>query len=403
QGWIGGDIRVNVPLDRPADSRAQGHLEAKDIFLPRLLGPLSIDALSLTAAGDRVTVASSALQWGETRFSLAGDVTAAAGEVRLDMDLSSDGIVWDNLVKTLPVTGDAGETARDNEARAPASVSAKWWPLPVTGTVRAAAKSFTYRRFTWKPARVDFLLGKESIAATVREADLCGVDTTGTVKITPTDIELDFHGASAGREINETLDCVHRARVAMTGTYKIDVRLKGRGKPGLLARSLAGTADFRAEKGRIHKANLLSKVLAILNVTQLFFGKLPDLGENGFAYNSMTIRGDVKDGKLGVRWARLDAASMNLTATGEYDFLADETNLTVLASPLKTIDTIIRKLPIIGYILRGSLVAVPVQVTGKLDDPTVFVLSPAALGSQVLGIFERTLKAPIRLFQPKKR
>jgi hypothetical protein len=42
-------------------------------------------------------------------------------------------------------------------------------------------------------------------------------------------------------------------------------------------------------------------------------------------------------------------------------------------------------------------------VTGKIDDPTVFVLSPAAIGSQVLGIFERILKAPIRLFQPRKR
>ncbi|HZW36168.1 MAG TPA: AsmA-like C-terminal domain-containing protein, partial [Candidatus Deferrimicrobiaceae bacterium] len=122
----------------------------------------------------------------------------------------------------------------------------------------------------------------------------------------------------------------------------------------------------------------------------------------GFAYNSLTIKGEVKDGKFGVRWSRLDAASMNLTATGEYDFLADEINLTVLASPLKTIDTIIRKIPVISYILRGSLVAVPVQVTGKRDDPTVFVLSPTAIGSEVLGIFERTLKAPIRLFQPKK-
>jgi hypothetical protein len=117
----------------------------------------------------------------------------------------------------------------------------------------------------------------------------------------------------------------------------------------------------------------------------------------------MTVKGDVKDGKLGIRWARLDAASMNLTATGEYDFIADETNLTVLASPLKTIDTIIRKIPVVRYILRGSLISVPVQVTGKIDDPTVFVLSPAAIGSQVLGIFERILKAPIRLFQPRKR
>jgi len=403
QGWIGGDIRVNVPLDRLADSRAQGRLEAKEIYLPRLLGPLSIDALSLAAAGNRITVASSALAWGETRFSLSGDATATGDGVHLDMNLASDGIVWDNLARSLRAEGKGESAATDNAARTPVTVPATWWPLPVTGTVRISADRFAYRRYVWKPARVDFLLEKESITATVREADLCGIATTGAVKITPADTALDFHGVSAGRDITGTLDCVQHPRVAMTGTYRIDVRLSGKGKAGALTRSLSGTVEFRAENGRIYKANLLSKILAILNVTQLFFGKLPDLGEKGFAYNSMIARGNVKDGKLGVRWARLDAASMNLTATGEYDFLADELNLTVLASPLKTVDSIIRKIPVIRYILRGSLVSVPVQVSGGIDDPTVFVLSPAAIGSELLGIFERTLKAPIRLFQPRNR
>ena len=402
QGWIGGDIMVKLPLDRPADARAQGRLEAKEIYLPRLLGPLSIDALSLNAAGNRITVASSSLAWGETRFSLTGDATATGEEVRLDMDLSSDGIAWDNIVKTLSAEGKAGGTATDNVARVPGREPRKMWPLPVTGAVRVDAKSFTYRRFVWKPARVDFLLAKESIDATVREADLCGIATTGTVKITPTDTAVDIRGVSAGHDITETVACVQQPSIAMTGTYNVDMRLSGKGKAGELSRFLEGSVDFRAEKGRIHKANLLSKILAVLNVTQLFFGKLPDLGDKGFAYNSMTVKGNVKGGKLGIRWASLDAASMNLTATGEYDFLADETNLTVLASPLKTIDTIIRKIPVIRYILRGSLVAVPVQVTGKRDDPSVSVLSPTAVSSQVLGFFGRTLGAPIRLFQPKK-
>jgi hypothetical protein len=403
RGWIGGDIRVKIPLDRMEDARAQGRLEAKDIYLPRLLGPLSVDELTLDAAGNRITVASSALQWGETRFSLKGDATATSGGVHLDMDLSSDGIALDNLVETLPGEGKGAGSANDNAARVQGKETRKMWPLPVTGQVRVAAGSLSFREFVWKPARIDFLLGQESIDATVREADLCGTATTGTVKITPTGTALDFRAVSAGREITAALDCIRRPRIAMTGTYNMDVRLSGRGKAGELARSLEGTAAFRAEKGRIDKANLLSKILALLNVTQVFLGKLPDLGEKGFAYNSLTVRGNVKDGKLAVRWASLDAASMNMTATGEYDFLADETNLTVLASPLKTIDTIIRKIPVIRYILRGSLVSVPVQVTGKIDDPTVFVLSPAAVGSQVLGIFERTLKAPIRLFQPGKR
>jgi hypothetical protein len=190
------------------------------------------------------------------------------------MDLSSDGIAWDNIVKTLSAEGKAGGTATDNVARVPGREPRKMWPLPVTGAVRVDAKSFTYRRFVWKPARVDFLLAKESIDATVREADLCGIATTGTVKITPTDTALDIRGVSAGHDITETAACVQQPSIAMTGRqsrYAPRARERPRTVP-----VPSGFGGFPRGKGRIHKANLLSKILAVLNVTQLFFGKLPD-------------------------------------------------------------------------------------------------------------------------------
>ena len=70
-----------------------------------------------------------------------------------------------------------------------------------------------------------------------------------------------------------------------------------------------------------------------------------------------------------------------------------------LASPLKTIDTILRMIPVVRYIMGGSLVSVPVKAEGDLDDPTVSILAPSAVVKGLLGVVERVLKLPVRIFE----
>ena len=91
---------------------------------------------------------------------------------------------------------------------------------------------------------------------------------------------------------------------------------------------------------------------------------------------------------------------MGIGCEGDIDLINREMDLTVLVAPLKTVDRIVRKLPIINNILGGSLISIPFRATGKLSSPTVIPLSPTAVGSGVLGIMERTLKLPITLIQP---
>jgi len=60
----------------------------------------------------------------------------------------------------------------------------------------------------------------------------------------------------------------------------------------------------------------------------------------------------------------------------------------------------VRKIPVLGYILGGNLVSIPVRISGNMKDPQVTFLSPSAIGSEVLGIAKRTLKLPITLAEP---
>jgi hypothetical protein len=45
-------------------------------------------------------------------------------------------------------------------------------------------------------------------------------------------------------------------------------------------------------------------------------------------------------------------------------------------------------------------VSIPVKVTGNIADPTVVPLSPAAVGSELVGYMERVFKLPFKVIQP---
>ena len=72
----------------------------------------------------------------------------------------------------------------------------------------------------------------------------------------------------------------------------------------------------------------------------------------------------------------------------------------LLVSPLTTVDWIVERIPIVGDILQGTLVAIPVGVKGPIANPTVVPLSPTAVGSRLGGILERTIKTPFRILSP---
>jgi hypothetical protein len=69
-------------------------------------------------------------------------------------------------------------------------------------------------------------------------------------------------------------------------------------------------------------------------------------------------------------------------------------------APFKTVDRIVKYIPLIGNILGGTLVSIPFRAIGELGDPDVIPLSPTAVGAGLLGILQRTLTLPITIIQP---
>ena len=145
---------------------------------------------------------------------------------------------------------------------------------------------------------------------------------------------------------------------------------------------------------------LLAKIFAILNVTEIYRGQLPELTGEGFAYETMAIVADIERSKFVMRECSVEAPSMGLACEGEIDVAAGKMDLVIIVAPFRTVDRIVKNIPIVGGIMGGKLISIPFRAKGELNNPTVIPLSPSAVGSGVLGILERTLKLPISLIQP---
>ena len=272
--------------------------------------------------------------------------------------------------------------------------------LRVEGHIRFHSNSLTYGRYTWAPFQARIALVPDRVHIDVIQADLCGIQTTGTVEVVSQNLSLEGQILARGQDIDSTVRCLFDERIRMTGHFDLAGSFRGRGEGKALAQSLQGNYEWTARKGRIDRFNLLSKIFAFLNVTEVLRGRLPDLDRKGFAYDSINVKADHKTGKVLIKEATLQGPSIEIASQGEIDPVGQKISLTVLVAPFRTIDYIISKIPLVRYVLGGTLISIPVKVTGDLKDPQVTPLSPSAVGSDFLGIVKRTLDLPFRMIHP---
>ena len=402
---IRGEMEAVLDRKNPAKSSARGTLEGDDFSTSwKPLAPLAIRHISLAAEGRKVRVASSDLSWGDAPFSLTGTAEFGGETVVADLDVSAGDIDVDKLVRSFrpegtgkPEAGAPGvaESRQEGTAKPPGSPR-----FPIQGVLRFRAASLSHGSLTWRPVRAEAEIGEDRLRFALSEANLCGVSTLGTLTLDATGPAIELAVSAGGEDVEATMMCLSGKKVSLTGTYSASVRLAGKGTGDSLLRSLKGPGELTMKDGRINKMTFLQRIFSYLNVTDLLRGKLPDLGKEGFPYRTIVVRGEAKDGKFLIGELTMDAPSMGIAATGEVDFIRREEDLEVLVSPFGRVDAVVRKIPVLGYILGGALVSIPIAVRGDISDPKVTPLEPAAVGKGLLGIVERTFKAPAHIISP---
>ena len=331
----------------------------------------------------RVDVKRANLTWGGHHLNLMGAIRFAENENLLDMTLTADGIDWEQIENIL----DYIEKRKAQSGH-------------LAGTLKVQADNFNYKSYSVHPLHANVFFKPENVVIEVNQADVCGIPFRGLLKVSDQTLEIFLIPSAVNQKLATTISCLTDQKDLVTGTFNLNGDLLAKSKPEAILRSLGGKVAFSAEKGRIHRFGLLAKMLAVLNITEIHRGEIPDLAGEGFAYHRMRASAHIKGGLLTMTECAIDGASMGIACEGNIDLVDGKMDLTILLAPFKTVDRIVDFLPLVGHVLGGKLISIPFRVKGDLKDPDVIPLHPTAVGSGVLGILERTLKLPITIIQP---
>ncbi len=394
-GSITGDFQARFERDHPMNGTATGNLEGAEISFPsKIVGPLRVERFSLSAKEKEFVLQPAIIEWGDTRLVFEGKLGLDGEKIRLDMDVSADGLDVEELaafVRKEEKQGVPGEGKGPRE-----------WPL--RGELRVKSDHLQYRKFVWRPLHVNLSFDPDGIAASIVKANLCGISMPGTLKLSDKGLQLDFRPVCENQKLNPTIICLTDRTMNMDGTFDFRGGVTGKGTGHDLTRSLQGSFECVAKDGQIYRADLLAEILAILNVTDIFEeilkGKLPDLAKEGFPYKSITVKARLENGKLILTEMVMDGATIDLAGHGEIDLVDEKVDVIILASFLSTVDSIVKLIPLVGHILNGTLISIPIKVTGDWRHPDVHYVPASAVGSGLLGIVERTLKLPIKVIEP---
>ncbi len=261
------------------------------------------------------------------------------------------------------------------------------------------AMAVTWNGFTFNPvkATVDFAQGKVDVRIT--ETKLCGIDSSGLLTIVEKDLTLDFSIDGKGLDVATSYSCLTEGRVKMTGALDFSAKISSQGQAGELISNIQGPLEMNFSNGSIEQSKLLARTLEVLNVTEIVKGRLPDLGSTGFAYSTISVQGAFQGEKLILKKIFMDGETLDVLGEGELDFGQGTLDVELLAAPFKTVDTVVKNIPGVNYLLAGSLVTIPVSVKGDQDDPKVRVLSVSSIGSSLLGLGGRIIKSPLKLIE----
>jgi uncharacterized protein YhdP len=144
----------------------------------------------------------------------------------------------------------------------------------------------------------------------------------------------------------------------------------------------------------VHRFALIGNILSVQNLTSI---RDPREIDKGFPYRSMTARGHFEGGGFLLEEGFFDSDAARIAVNGKVDLLGADSQLNVLVGLLSSVDRVTGAIPILGNVLGGTLIALPVSVSGDIRDPRVVPLGRHAVSDRLLGIFERTLKLPGKL------
>ncbi len=389
-GSINGTFGVKLKGYQPVYFRGMGRIENFSLPWGARQDVLKLKRLLVHGSGSNILLDDLDLNFRDETLRGSGKITAMPGSLHLNLDFSSSLFSWSTIEALQTVFQE--ETAND-------------FPFTLTGRLNFDFAGFAYEsirknkplpaQFVWTPFQGNVTLhdsGKKSLNIT--SSQLCGLDMAGV---------LEWNNGQGRRRLNiktiknhhdrfeELLPCLHVINNSLEGRFELNCTLKGTEKEWT-----DGEFYLKSQKGNLRRMVLLSNIFRVINFTDL----LVDYGESGFPYSLMDIRGHIKSDNIILDKAQINGRGLDMLGEGKINISNMDSNLTVYIIPLKTIDSVLNMVPVVGRAVggrKGHIVTIPVSISGNIKDPDLNVMSIKAVGLSTLKWIGDTFLLPYDL------
>ncbi len=202
------------------------------------------------------------------------------------------------------------------------------------------------------------------------------------------DIELDEEtiGIRANNFSDEFVNNVFKKEIVKGGTFGLIGIYKDNKFLG----------DITASNTSVKNMASLQNILTLIDaIPSLVVFKLPGFSTSGYEIDDAKIRIGINDEFVALEKILVHGSSVDIEGEGVIDLTQEDINMQLTLSTMKSLSSILNKIPIFGYLLLGEdgKITTEVNVTGKIDDPKT-----------ELSLLEDTAKAPVnilkRIFSP---
>ncbi|HEX6440024.1 MAG TPA: AsmA-like C-terminal domain-containing protein [Candidatus Binatia bacterium] len=390
---LGGEIQLSASLTNPVRVSAEGHLDGSNLWLPLGSEKVLLERFKIEASGESLRVRSADLRWSKSRLAVSGKIAGARENLRLDLDVSGEQLDWQDLQRIF---------AGGGKQRQPENFGGVSFPA-VEGMIRLKTNRFAFERLNLTGVDTTANISASGIRAKIDQAVVCGINVTGLVDVVGSEIRIDVRLGAKGAQLEPTTVCLTNRQNEVTGTYSLQAHVLARGERDQLSSALDGIFELSASDGEFIRSPGIDATFDYLNTTGDFQVAFPDLDRQTFPYRFVGIKGRIEGKMLIGDEINVSSSLLNLSGQGKVDLGRNQIDGKGLIAVLKPVDEVIKRIPGINLMLGGSLVGIPVRVTGELEHPNVTYLSPADIGAELLNIPLRILGMPLgamRLFTP---
>lgn len=396
KGLISGHMQATVDSApwRLAEANGQLSVNGTQVHLGPDLPPLTVSNLRVDSSPDQgLQIADSELSWNEHHFLVDGHFQPhPVGPTDLDVTIATPSLNWSWLSSQFSQLAPWFEQSGES--------SGSW---PVQGKINIRMEQFRHRKRTLAPLHLTWQLTPDGpwTVHILEHSRLCGISVPGKVSIQPDELRFTVAPSSSGLDLAPALKCLLQSKDTATGTLDVRGHIQAAAPAAEdLSSNLDGELNFTVTDGRLLRFSLLAKLIEVLNSTEILFGSLPDLENEGIRFSSLQGTARMHGQRIVIDKGLVDGHSLEMGFQGHLDVQDKTLDLTVLVAPLKTVDRLVKKIPIISGLTRGNLITIPVRISGSWKDPKVTPLSPQAVSKELVDLMHRTLEWPFQILQP---